>query len=91
MHSCLALPYCGIDRHCHSVCCVCRCGCGRLKEKHFYLKGQCVPQINLEEKWNVNIHTELQPTDAYGTIEFQGGPHPTKAQVGTAAQLWLVE
>lgn len=26
-------------------------------------------------------HTRAQPTDAYGTIEFQGGAHPTKAQV----------
>ena len=26
-------------------------------------------------------HTEAHPTDAYGTIEFQGGPHPSKAQV----------
>ena len=40
-----------------------------------------MPQINVEDKWNVSVHTELQPTDAYGTIEFQGGPHPTKAQV----------
>lgn len=25
-------------------------------------------------------HTRPHPTDAYGTIEFQGGAHPTKAQ-----------
>ncbi len=69
--------------------CVCRCGCGRQKEKHFYLKGGCVPQISLEDKWNVGYHTELQPTDAYGTIEFQGGPHPTKAQVRLSLSLFL--
>ena len=31
-------------------------------------------------RWNVDQHTEESPTDAYGTIEFQGGPHPNKAQ-----------
>ena len=57
----------------------CRCGCGRLQARHFYLKGTCPGDV--DEKWNVLRHTELIPTDAYGTIEFQGGPHPTKAQV----------
>lgn len=33
------------------------------------------------ETWSPVKHTILSPTDAYGTIEFQGGPHPTKAQV----------
>lgn len=28
-----------------------------------------------------NKHTRSHPTDAYGTIEFQGSAHPTKAQV----------
>uniref|UniRef100_A0A8R1XPP4 TRPM SLOG domain-containing protein n=1 Tax=Onchocerca volvulus TaxID=6282 RepID=A0A8R1XPP4_ONCVO len=32
------------------------------------------------EKWTIRRHTALFPTDAYGTIEFQGGPHPYKAQ-----------
>ena len=39
-----------------------------------------------QEKWSVQQHTELIPTDAYGTIEFQGGPHPTKAQVRVPRQ-----
>lgn len=33
------------------------------------------------DEWHPNKHTRPHPTDAYGTIEFQGGPHPTKAQV----------
>lgn len=32
------------------------------------------------EKWHPYKHTEQKVTDAYGTIEFQGGPHPSKAQ-----------
>lgn len=36
---------------------------------------------NPNEVWSSLKHTILSPTDAYGTIEFQGGPHPTKAQV----------
>ncbi|VDN56541.1 unnamed protein product [Dracunculus medinensis] len=32
-----------------------------------------------DEKWSIRKHTSLFPTDAYGTIEFQGGPHPHKA------------
>lgn len=33
------------------------------------------------EHWSPVKNTRPFPTDAYGTIEFQGGPHPTKAQV----------
>lgn len=36
-----------------------------------------------QENWSVSRHTVASPTDAYGTIEFQGGPHPTKAQVSS--------
>ncbi|XP_050595313.1 transient receptor potential cation channel trpm isoform X3 [Bombus affinis] len=32
------------------------------------------------EQWSPGKNTRPFPTDAYGTIEFQGGPHPTKAQ-----------
>ncbi|XP_015190777.1 PREDICTED: transient receptor potential cation channel trpm isoform X4 [Polistes dominula] len=32
------------------------------------------------EQWSPGKNTHTYPTDAYGTIEFQGGPHPTKAQ-----------
>ncbi|XP_024940536.1 transient receptor potential cation channel trpm isoform X3 [Cephus cinctus] len=31
-------------------------------------------------QWSPGKNTRPSPTDAYGTIEFQGGPHPTKAQ-----------
>uniref|UniRef100_A0A8D8RTN9 Transient receptor potential cation channel trpm n=1 Tax=Cacopsylla melanoneura TaxID=428564 RepID=A0A8D8RTN9_9HEMI len=32
------------------------------------------------EVWSASLHTGPSNTDAYGTIEFQGGPHPSKAQ-----------
>ncbi|CAB0039857.1 unnamed protein product [Trichogramma brassicae] len=32
------------------------------------------------EEWTPGKNTKPLPTDAYGTIEFQGLPHPTKAQ-----------
>uniref|UniRef100_A0A8C5PWG0 Transient receptor potential cation channel subfamily M member 3 n=1 Tax=Leptobrachium leishanense TaxID=445787 RepID=A0A8C5PWG0_9ANUR len=31
------------------------------------------------EKWSIGKHTQLSPTDAFGTIEFQGGGHSNKA------------
>lgn len=33
------------------------------------------------DQWSPGKNTRSLATDAYGTIEFQGGPHPTKAQV----------
>ncbi|PNF30784.1 hypothetical protein B7P43_G06168, partial [Cryptotermes secundus] len=33
-----------------------------------------------QQQWTPSRHTQPSPTDAYGTIEFQGGPHPSKAQ-----------
>uniref|UniRef100_F1KQ20 Transient receptor potential channel n=1 Tax=Ascaris suum TaxID=6253 RepID=F1KQ20_ASCSU len=35
---------------------------------------------SLGEKWTIRKHTVVTATDTYGTIEFQGGPHPYKAQ-----------
>uniref|UniRef100_A0A914VNG0 Uncharacterized protein n=1 Tax=Plectus sambesii TaxID=2011161 RepID=A0A914VNG0_9BILA len=32
------------------------------------------------ERWTISRHTIVDHTDAFGTIEFQGGPHPHKAQ-----------
>ena len=61
-----------------------RCGCGRVLTKHCYLRAPANKDprsSSADEKWNPALHTESSPTDAYGTIEFQGGPHPTKAQV----------
>ncbi|CAB1449124.1 unnamed protein product [Pleuronectes platessa] len=34
---------------------------------------------SLSEKWSITKHTQLSPTDAFGTIEFQGGGHSNKA------------
>lgn len=36
---------------------------------------------SLSEKWSISKHTQLSPTDAFGTIEFQGGGHSNKAMV----------
>uniref|UniRef100_A0A4W5RYA3 TRPM SLOG domain-containing protein n=1 Tax=Hucho hucho TaxID=62062 RepID=A0A4W5RYA3_9TELE len=30
------------------------------------------------KKWSISKHTQLSPTDAFGTIEFQGGGHSNK-------------
>ncbi|XP_062708443.1 transient receptor potential cation channel trpm isoform X7 [Aedes albopictus] len=54
------------------------CCCGQERRTH-----QLVPGIEpgvLGDIWQPQKHTRPQPTDAYGTIEFQGGAHPTKAQ-----------
>ncbi|XP_067839633.1 transient receptor potential cation channel subfamily M member 3 isoform X2 [Heptranchias perlo] len=68
-----------------------RCCCGRLIGQHVGLP----PAISISqnesidsrttkndlhsEKWSVSKHTQLSPTDAFGTIEFQGGGHSNKA------------
>ncbi|XP_055536936.1 transient receptor potential cation channel trpm isoform X5 [Wyeomyia smithii] len=54
------------------------CCCGQERRTH-----QLVPGIEpgiAGDLWQPQKHTRPQPTDAYGTIEFQGGAHPTKAQ-----------
>lgn len=64
-----------------------RCCCGNSYTHHCGI-GADVQSYNLNnsiekdsEQWSVGKNTCAFPTDAYGTIEFQGGPHPTKAQV----------
>nr|XP_036218610.1 transient receptor potential cation channel trpm isoform X5 [Bactrocera oleae] len=55
-----------------------RCCCGQSRQTH-----QTIPGIeggSPGDNWLPQKHTRAQPTDAYGTIEFQGGAHPTKAQ-----------
>ncbi|VDM92442.1 unnamed protein product, partial [Litomosoides sigmodontis] len=42
--------------------------------------GLATKLAKASEKWTIRKHTALFPTDAYGTIEFQGAPHPYKAQ-----------
>ncbi|VDO02104.1 unnamed protein product [Rodentolepis nana] len=64
-----------------------RCGCGRFLEEHDIEVIQEV-QMNSTiplgpaepERWQVKTHTRAVPTTAFGTVEFQGGPHPTKAR-----------
>ncbi|XP_072942327.1 transient receptor potential cation channel trpm [Epargyreus clarus] len=52
------------------------CWCGLSKTAH----GSSVTIAAPGEAWVPARHTQPAPTDAYGTVEFQGGPHPTKAQ-----------
>ncbi|TSR04284.1 Transient receptor potential cation channel subfamily M member 3 [Bagarius yarrelli] len=67
-----------------------RCCCGRLIGQHVGLppsistnqndkSDRAVKSDSLSEKWSINKHTQLSPTDAFGTIEFQGGGHSNKA------------
>uniref|UniRef100_A0AAZ3S2Z0 Transient receptor potential cation channel, subfamily M, member 3 n=1 Tax=Oncorhynchus tshawytscha TaxID=74940 RepID=A0AAZ3S2Z0_ONCTS len=70
---------------CCSMCC-----CGRLIGQHVGLPPGISSSQNdkterlakndsLSEKWSISKHTQLSPTDAFGTIEFQGGGHSNKA------------
>ncbi len=77
--------------------CICflllsRCCCGRLIGQHVGLPPGISSSQNdkaerlakndsLSEKWSISKHTQLSPTDAFGTIEFQGGGHSNKAMV----------
>uniref|UniRef100_A0A3Q3VYB4 Uncharacterized protein n=1 Tax=Mola mola TaxID=94237 RepID=A0A3Q3VYB4_MOLML len=67
-----------------------RCSCGRLIGQHVGLPPGISSSQNdkaerlakndsLSEKWSISKHTQLSPTDAFGTIEFQGGGHSNKA------------
>ncbi|MCJ8746695.1 hypothetical protein PDJAM_G00144660 [Pangasius djambal] len=67
-----------------------RCCCGRLIGQHVGLppsissnqndrSERVLKSDNLSEKWSISKHTQLSPTDAFGTIEFQGGGHSNKA------------
>ncbi|XP_064411184.1 transient receptor potential cation channel subfamily M member 3 isoform X3 [Latimeria chalumnae] len=68
-----------------------RCCCGRLIGQHVGLppsisitnneknEGRLSRHDTLAEKWSISKHTQLSPTDAFGTIEFQGGGHSNKA------------
>ncbi|XP_010133830.1 PREDICTED: transient receptor potential cation channel subfamily M member 3-like, partial [Buceros rhinoceros silvestris] len=68
-----------------------RCCCGRLIGQHVGLtpsisviqneknEGRLTRNDIQSEKWSISKHTQLSPTDAFGTIEFQGGGHSNKA------------
>ncbi|CAD5206325.1 unnamed protein product [Bursaphelenchus okinawaensis] len=63
-----------------------RCGCGRPSSHHSQLAlsrftlSMVKPVDKTPQKWSIKEHNQSLPTDAYGTIEFQGGMHPHKAQ-----------
>ena len=55
-----------------------QCACG---ERRAYHKTHGVKSIGEPgEVWSPAYHTVSSPTDAFGTIDFLGGPHPNKAQ-----------
>uniref|UniRef100_H3BGC2 Transient receptor potential cation channel subfamily M member 1 n=1 Tax=Latimeria chalumnae TaxID=7897 RepID=H3BGC2_LATCH len=68
-----------------------RCCCGQLINQHITIppnttanktgeeNNQLVQVDTQPDKWAVGKHTQLNPTDAYGTLEFQGGGHSNKA------------
>ncbi|XP_076465905.1 transient receptor potential cation channel subfamily M member 1-like [Babylonia areolata] len=60
-----------------------KCCCGRGENWHVGL-NKIKDQHHLDggtiERWHPLRHTITQATDAFGTIEFQGAPHPSKAQ-----------
>lgn len=56
-----------------------RCCCGQARQTHPTIPG--IEHGSPGDLWLPNKHTRPHATDAYGTIEFQGGAHPTKAQV----------
>ncbi|XP_055380249.1 transient receptor potential cation channel trpm isoform X3 [Condylostylus longicornis] len=55
-----------------------KCCCGQSRTTHPTIPG--IESGSPGDIWVPYKHTRPQPTDAYGTIEFQGGAHPTKAQ-----------
>ncbi|KAL0154944.1 hypothetical protein M9458_049207, partial [Cirrhinus mrigala] len=63
------------------------CACGYLLTQHTAIpasankpeENQLVQVDPPQEKWLVVRHTQTAPTDAYGTIEFQGGGFINKA------------
>ncbi|XP_063703057.1 transient receptor potential cation channel trpm isoform X3 [Culicoides brevitarsis] len=55
-----------------------KCCCGQSRITHPVVPGVEIGSPG--DIWIAHKHTRPHPTDAYGTIEFQGGAHPTKAQ-----------
>ncbi|XP_041632705.1 transient receptor potential cation channel trpm isoform X5 [Drosophila kikkawai] len=55
-----------------------KCCCGQVQITHQTIPG--IESGSPGDLWLPTKHTRPQTTDAYGTIEFQGGAHPTKAQ-----------
>ncbi|XP_055055045.2 transient receptor potential cation channel subfamily M member 6 isoform X1 [Misgurnus anguillicaudatus] len=73
------------DHHrCYPVCQVCqslvRCCCGRLIVEHVGpFSGLLGPGPGSadEEEWSVTRHTRVSPTDAFGSLDFQGSTKRT--------------
>ncbi|CAL1279991.1 unnamed protein product, partial [Larinioides sclopetarius] len=68
-----------------------RCSCGGMLSNHpasasqglyraHSVHSQASSQASADEHWSPSRHTTPSPTDAFGTIEFQGSAHPLKAQ-----------
>lgn len=74
------------------VSCIFRCCCGQDRTTHCIVPGIDIGIAG--DIWLPNKHTRSHPTDAYGTIEFQGSAHPTKAQVpfsfSFAVEFWWI-
>ncbi|KAF7687620.1 hypothetical protein HF521_014848 [Silurus meridionalis] len=71
------LPASREHHRCFPVCHVCqnlvRCCCGRLIGEHSELDSSSwLPLSEEEEVWCVVQHTKTSPTDAFGSIDFQG-------------------
>ena len=64
-----------------------RCCCGQDRATHQILAGIDIGVLG--DVWLPHKHTRAHPTDAYGTLEFQGSAHPTKAQVSTLIGLFF--
>ncbi|XP_073509205.1 transient receptor potential cation channel subfamily M member 7-like isoform X1 [Phyllobates terribilis] len=61
-----------------------RCCCGRLIKEHRSFAGKSVTSLaddqTQSESWTVEKDTVKSPTNAYGTIDFQGGSQGCKAK-----------
>lgn len=58
-----------------------RCACGHHQLAHSDAAMSQHSQLTHHHTWQLKQHTQLQPTDAFGQIDFQGGAsHANKAQ-----------
>ncbi|XP_052279179.1 transient receptor potential cation channel subfamily M member 3-like isoform X3 [Dreissena polymorpha] len=55
-----------------------KCCCGRPENWPGHVTQSL--GVGSDERWHPYRHTEAKVTDAYGVLEFQGAPHPSKAQ-----------
>lgn len=63
----------------------CRCCCGRKDHTTEEIERGKIHSPRVQRSWKFLTHTVLTDTDAYGTIEFQGGSHPIHAQVSISS------